>query len=299
MASRSPLLSRRYTIVRTAIRLAFLMILVGLPIRYTLDSPLILPITLPPNLGKDVAVPAVDLAVSTLVAPALPVVPFAIMILLPLIFGRGLCGWICPIGLLHEVASLRRKEGKITIYRKAKYLFLAGALLTGLVIAIQKASSGTSELEGVLGPSYSSPMTLFDPSSLIFDFLPLLIRNGLATPIDQLSLGTLLAILQMPTIVWMRITTIAFIVIGASMTPWFWCKYACPSGAAQALVSRFSFVHLRRELHKCVDCRKCQRECPMNIPILKEDWRDISNPECTLCMRCVEVCEKGALRLSV
>lgn len=151
MASRSPLLSRRYTIVRTAIRLAFLMILVGLPIRYTLDSPLILPITLPPNLGKDVAVPAVDLAVSTLVAPALPVVPFAIMILLPLIFGRGLCGWICPIGLLHEVASLRRKEGKITIYRKAKYLFLAGALLTGLSDSDSKGLVGHFRARGRVG----------------------------------------------------------------------------------------------------------------------------------------------------
>lgn len=299
MAPRRPLLSRRFTIVRTVIRLVFLLLIVGLPIHYTLNSPMILPITLPPNLGKNIAVPAVDLAISTLVTPALPAVPFAIVIFLPLLFGRGLCGWICPIGLLHEVASPRRKEGKITIYRKAKYLFLAGALLIGLVIAIQKASLGTSELEGTLGSSSSSPMTLFDPSSLIFDFLPSLITTGLATPVDQLSLGTLMAILQMPTIVWMRITTIVIIIIGASMTPWFWCKYVCPSGAAQALVSRFSVIHLKRELHRCVDCRKCQRACPMNIAILKENWRDISNPECTLCMRCVEACEKGALRLSV
>ena len=299
MAPRSPLLARRYTIVRTAIRLVFLLLLVGLPIRYALDPPMILPITLPPHLGKNFAVPALDLAVSTLVTPALPAIPLAIIILLPLLFGRGLCGWICPIGLLHEVASPRRKEGKITAYRKAKYLLLAAALLIGLAIAIQKSSSGTSELEGALGSSSSSPMTLFDPSSLIFDFLPSLIAMGLATPLNQLSLGTLWAILQMPTMVWTRISVLALIIIGASMTPWFWCKYLCPSGAAQALVSRFSVIHLKRELHRCMDCRKCQRACPMNIAILKEDWRDISHPECTLCMRCVEACEKGALRLSL
>ena len=79
MAPRNSLLSRRYTIVRTAIRLVFLRLLVGLPIRYALAPPMILPITLPPNLGKDFAVPALDLAVSTLVTPALLVVPLQLL----------------------------------------------------------------------------------------------------------------------------------------------------------------------------------------------------------------------------
>jgi polyferredoxin len=288
------------TIARTALRLAFLVILIGLPFRYTLERPLVLPISLPPALGQNFAVPAVDLAIATLASAALPAMPLAIIFILPLVIGRALCSWICPIGLLHEVASPRRKEGRITIYRNAKYVLLLFAILMGSAIGVQKVTvpSDASELEALLGSSSSSPMTVLDPSSLIFDFLPRLVQMAVAKPIQQFTVETLLSVLQLPSMAWIRIAALVLIVIGASYVPWFWCKYACPSGAAQALASRFSVLHVRRELHKCVNCRRCQKACPMNIPILQEDWRAISNPECTLCLRCVEECRNRALKVS-
>jgi len=295
------LFANRYSISRTILRTAFLAFLVGFPFRYVPNNPLILPISLPPNLGRNFAVPALDLAFSMLSTASLPAIPLAIILLLPLVFGRSLCSWVCPIGLLHEISSPRRKEGKITVYRKTKYALLAIALLIVFVIALQKLSNpeGVSDLESALGSS-SFPATLVDPSSLIFDFLPVVIRSSFESiTMQNLSLDIFSLLVQVPSIFWIRLATIFIIVLGASRVPWFWCKYACPSGAAQALSSRFSFLHLRRELHRCSNCKKCQRACPMDIPILQEEWRNISNAECTLCLRCIEECESGALKVSL
>ncbi|MBO3802293.1 MAG: 4Fe-4S binding protein [Candidatus Brockarchaeota archaeon] len=292
------MLAKKYTIARAVSRTAFLALLVGLPFRSELEKPLILPISLPPNLGRNFAVPALDLSVSALSSASSPAMPLAVLLLLPLVLGRAFCSWVCPIGLLHEISSPRRKEGKITFYRNVKYAFLAAALLLASAVALQKLSDpgGASELENALGSS-SFPATLADPSSLIFDFLPAVIQASWAAvaqqrvPTDALSM-----LLLAPPAFWIRLSTIVLVVVGASRIPWFWCKYACPSGAAQALSSRFSFLHLRRELHKCSKCKRCQRACPMDVKILEEDWRNLSNAECTLCLKCVEECENGALR---
>ncbi|MGQ9513759.1 MAG: 4Fe-4S binding protein [Thermoproteota archaeon] len=295
------LFSRRYTIMRTIIRTLFLALLVGLPVRYVLDEPLILPISLPPSLGQNFAVPAFDLMISMLTRASLPAIPLTIILLLPLLLGRAMCSWICPIGLLHEISYTKRKEGKITVYRNVKYAIIVVALLLALVIALQKLSNkeGTSFLESVLGSS-SFPATLIDPSSLIFDFLPVVIRTSFTSlSQQQLSLDILYQLLQLPSMFWIRLMTLFIIILGASRIPWFWCKYACPSGAAQAFASRFSFLHLRRGLHRCSNCKRCQRACPMDIPILQEDWKNISNAECILCLRCVEECENKALRLAL
>ncbi|MEM2915638.1 MAG: 4Fe-4S binding protein [Candidatus Bathyarchaeia archaeon] len=290
------LLAKRYTLIRMILRIIFLALLIGFPIRYILDEPLILPISLPPNLGQNFAVPALDLMISMLSYVSLPAIPLTIILLLPLLLGRAMCSWICPIGLLHEIASPKRKEGKITPYRNIKYAMLAVALLMALVIALQKLSNkeGISFLENALG-SFSFLATLIDPSSLIFDFLPVVIHTSLKQ--QQFSLDIFFQLLQLPPIFWTRLITLFIIILGVSRIPWFWCKYACPSGAAQAFASRFSFLHLRRELHRCSNCKMCQKACPMDVPILQEDWKDITNAECTLCLRCVEECKNKALRL--
>lgn len=69
------------------------------------------------------------------------------------------------------------------------------------------------------------------------------------------------------------------------------CKYLCPLGAFYALFNRFSFyqMHLNRE--KCVDCKKCERACPMDVEVTKQ----INSSECIRCGKCKNVCPTGAI----
>lgn len=47
-----------------------------------------------------------------------------------------------------------------------------------------------------------------------------------------------------------------------------WCRYACPLGAAQGLVARFSPLRLERSASACSTCKVCTRSCPMGIDAL-------------------------------
>ena len=69
------------------------------------------------------------------------------------------------------------------------------------------------------------------------------------------------------------------------------CKYLCPLGAFYALFNRFSFYQMRLDGSKCVDCKQCERACPMDVEVTK----NINSPECIRCGKCRSVCPAGAI----
>ena len=44
-------------------------------------------------------------------------------------------------------------------------------------------------------------------------------------------------------------------------------------------------------IDKCIDCGKCQKVCPMQLPVNEI----LDKPDCIKCARCVEACPKRAL----
>jgi ferredoxin len=66
------------------------------------------------------------------------------------------------------------------------------------------------------------------------------------------------------------------------------CKYICPLGAVNAVLSRIPLFRIRRESATCISCSKCDRVCPMNIEV--STAQAIKSPECISCMECVTAC---------
>lgn len=85
------------------------------------------------------------------------------------------------------------------------------------------------------------------------------------------------------------LTTAIAILFGISIAPRAWCSF-CPMGTMQRAAggSRYQ-LKVNRDL--CVDCGKCQKVCPMQLPVNEI----LDKPDCIKCARCVEACPKQAL----
>lgn len=84
-------------------------------------------------------------------------------------------------------------------------------------------------------------------------------------------------------------TTAFAVVLGVSIAPRTWCSF-CPVGTVQRMLGGSKY-QLQIDTEKCIECRKCEKVCPMNLNILEIT----NNPDCIKCGRCVEICPEGAL----
>jgi polyferredoxin len=106
-------------------------------------------------------------------------------------------------------------------------------------------------------------------------------------------------VIGVSSLFWFQLFIMVTVLVFAAYIPRSWCKYFCPHGAIMAILNRFSFLGLRRDLHKCPKgtCRLCVEVCPMRVPILDLPWEKFSHPECIYCLKCVDACPHGAIKL--
>ncbi|WP_156922793.1 4Fe-4S binding protein [Desulfitobacterium metallireducens] len=63
-----------------------------------------------------------------------------------------------------------------------------------------------------------------------------------------------------------------------------WCKYACPYGAVLGFFNFFRIFKIHRKNSSCVNCKACDRACPMNISV--STTNAVRNHQCISCMKC-------------
>lgn len=75
------------------------------------------------------------------------------------------------------------------------------------------------------------------------------------------------------------------------------CKYICPITLFLKPASYFAIMRVKCDDTKCIKCKKCLRNCPMNVDILDNKRSRKNGTECILCMKCIDECPKKALHL--
>ena len=194
-----------------------------------------------------------------------PIHPAAMVLFLifaasSLLLKRAFCAWLCPIGTLSEYLwKLGRKLlGRNIVLPRWLDIPLRGLkyLLLGFFVFIVGGMSAEALQQFMVQP-YG---ILADVKMLHF-----FVRMGETAAITMIVLVLLSVIIQN-----------------------FWCRYLCPYGALQSIVSLFSPVTIRRDAEACVECGKCAKACPMQLPV--DRLVQIRSVECTACMECVSSC---------
>ncbi|MBK5243378.1 4Fe-4S binding protein [Clostridium sp.] len=180
------------------------------------------------------------------------VVLMGIIFILAVFFGPVFCGWICPLGSFQEWIG---KIGKRIFKNRYNNFVPKGIdrymryfrylLLIAVVIVTSKS--------GYL------MFTDIDPYYALFNFW----SNEVA-PKALIVLG---------------VTIILSLFVERP-----WCKYACPYGALLGLTNKFRIFKIRRTQSSCINCKACDKACPMNITISGEDA--ITDHQCISCMEC-------------
>lgn len=204
-------------------------------------------------------------------------VVLAVAVLLLAFLARGaFCGWICPLGFLQDVAagaSALVQRHVPAVHRGMRALRRAAAPLAVIDRPLRLVKYLV--LAWALWGTATFGVMVFrdvDPWIALLD-------------IGQESVGFGLAVL-------------AVTLVGSLFVDRPWCRYACPLGAANGLVARFSPVRLERTGPACVDCGLCTRSCPMGLEVATAT--KITSVDCIGCLECVEACPRsGALELHV
>ena len=237
-----------------------------------------------------------------------------LLVIFSIIFGRFLCGWICPFGLYMDLLTRLRKALRIKhwtlsertnqMLSQARYLIIAVFLILSVFLGMRAIAGVELISESELGRYLEIPFCQICPAKPLF----VLVETGLGyMNIDYVMSRT---IGDLALTGW-YLTSINIIVLGvvtggSFMVRRLWCRI-CPLGGLIAIFSRIgpfkrlSFIKLNKIEERCTKCGICKRVCPPQVTEVYDDkGGDVTVTECILCFRCVEMCPyEGCLEVEL
>lgn len=187
------------------------------------------------------------------------------------IFGRAICGFICPFGFMQELLA-KIPVPKFRLPRLLKYVKYVILLVFVLIIP-----ATLTDYFGIGEPAFCKYIC---PAGILEGGLPLLLANsGLRSSVGGLF-GLKACIL---------IATVA----GCVFCCRFFCKLACPLGAIYGLLNRVSLYHLEVDKTRCIGCGRCAEVCMMDI----DPVRKPNSAECIRCGQCRAACPSKAIHI--
>ena len=189
------------------------------------------------------------------------------------LFGRLVCGWLCPFGLVQDLLNkipfpkkLRRLPGD-RVLKYLKYVILVGFVIVLPLTVLDIVGQGQ--------PWFCKYIC---PSGTLFAGIPLIASN----PPLRAALGWLFT--------W-KAAILAVLLLLSIVVYRPFCRYLCPLGAIYGLFNPVALYRFRIDAEKCTQCGACQRACKLDIPV----WQMPNSPECIRCGDCRRACPYGAV----
>jgi polyferredoxin len=253
------------------------------------------------------------LAATWLAAHAVPALLLWSLVVLGItvLAGRVFCGWVCPLGAVHAIASrlLRPWRGKRkprdpwSRWQLAKYYLLAGllagaafgfhwvtifdpivlltrttttALLPAAQWSVEEGSTAIYQADGEYGTVKKLHLTAATEPAYAF------LRDHVFTIPKQAFLGG----------------AIIFAFFAGTLAlnayrPRFWCRYLCPLGALLGIFSWRPLLRRNVQEAGCNRCDLCGMACHGAAAVGPgEGWRP---SECLGCFNCSDACRRDSL----
>ena len=193
------------------------------------------------------------------------------LILLGVLLGRFVCGFLCPFGwlqeLLHKIPGKKISTKKLKPLTYIKYVVLLFAVVLLPVLVVNDVGMGD--------PFFCKYIC---PQGVLEGAIPLAIANaGIRSALGHLF-------------TWKLAVLIAVVVLSVLFYRPF-CKWICPLGAFYALMNRVSLLGIRVDACKCVSCGKCSKVCQMDVDVVHAP----NHAECIRCGKCIGACPVDAI----
>jgi phosphate/phosphite/phosphonate ABC transporter binding protein len=203
---------------------------------------------------------------------------WAAIFLVTAVFGRVVCGWLCPIGFLQDAGERVLRALKVPLPPPTTQPRVVRVVLAALVLC-----------HYTLLPLLASPVRLWqldlhfrEPWLLGFPF-----RAGLFAA--DLAL----------------VFVVVGIVLPLAFGPRGYCKLVCETGLLLDLSARWSFGKIRRnegfDRNTCIACSKCAKICPQGIDVFEEVhlFDRVVSGDCIGCLQCTNDCPNDTIVYSL
>ena len=187
------------------------------------------------------------------------------ILLLGIILGRFICGFLCPFGLFQElIYKIPLPKLKKNRYTRAlsymKYIIL---IFFVIAIPLVKLEPGFCKYICPAGTMEAGiPLVTYDPR------------------IRRLA-GYLFS--------W-KVFILAVVILACIICYRSFCRFICPLGAIYSFFAPVSAVGYKVDMDRCINCSKCVESCLVDI-------HRVGDRECIHCGACVKHCPVDAIKL--
>ncbi|MCQ3035744.1 MAG: 4Fe-4S binding protein [Bacilli bacterium] len=195
-----------------------------------------------------------------------------IILLYAIIFGRTICGYICPTGLiqdlLYKIKTPKLKKNKVTYVLSYLKYFILALLVIGVPLALSMTAKGTPL------PAFCKYIC---PAGTLGGGVLLL---GNANNVSKFEmLGGLFT--------W-KFALAVVLVVAAIFIYRVFCRFLCPLGALYGLFNKLSILGIHVNKSTCTHCNACVSHCKMDVKV-------VGDHECINCGECKTVCASNSI----
>ena len=199
-----------------------------------------------------------------------PYYVFGIIILYGFLFGRWICGWLCPFGLFQDLLY-KIKTPKLIKSKFTRALSILKYVILVLFVVVIPLIYSFWDFPLPAFCKYICPAGTLGGAIL-----------SLLTPARDNMLPMLSVLFN-----WKFCLAVGFVVASIFVYRFF-CRFFCPLGALYGLFNKISLVGVKVDKPKCIDCGRCVSHCKMDI-------KHVGDRECISCGECIPVCPTKAI----